>query len=77
MVLLAVRAIDFAIFGTLGTLWITGGVFIFFLYRWILRFEANAKAEDAPVPYARQADHEAPPRQRAPAADGALGSARA
>jgi len=76
MVLLAVRAIDFAIFGTLGTLWITGGVFIYFLYRWILRFEAGGRTTDAPVPYA-PADRETPSRHRAPAADGALGSARA
>ncbi len=39
MVLLAARAIDFAIFGTLGGLWIGGAVFIVVLYRWILRRE--------------------------------------
>lgn len=42
MVLLAVRAIDVAIFGTLGGLWIGGAVFIVVLYRWIARFERGA-----------------------------------
>lgn len=39
MFLLAVRAIDVAIFGTLGGLWLGGAVFIFVLYRWIARNE--------------------------------------
>lgn len=46
MVLLAVRAIDVAIFGTLGGLWIGGAVFIVVLYRWILRYE---RAEQPPA----------------------------
>lgn len=37
MSLLAVRAIDLAIFGTLGALWVGGAVFIVVLYRWIAR----------------------------------------
>ncbi len=39
MFLLAVRAIDVAIFGTLGGLWVGGAIFIVVLYRWIARFE--------------------------------------
>jgi hypothetical protein len=39
MFLLAVRAIDIAIFGTLGGLWLGGALFIFVLYRWIARSE--------------------------------------
>lgn len=39
MFLLAVRAIDVAIFGTLGGLWVGGAIFILVLYRWIARFE--------------------------------------
>lgn len=46
MVLLAVRAIDVAIFGTLGGLWIGGAVFIVLLYRWILRFERSGMPSD-------------------------------
>lgn len=42
--LLAVRFIDLAIFGSLGTLWIAGAVFIFLLYRWILHFEAGGQS---------------------------------
>lgn len=62
MTLLAVRLIDLAIFGSLGGLWIGGAIFIVVLYRWILRFEAEA----------RPAEHDAPPttapqRRSAPA----------
>lgn len=39
MVLVAVRLIDVAIFGSLGGLWIGGAVFIAVLYRWLFRFE--------------------------------------
>ncbi len=39
MVLLAVRLIDLAIFGSLGGLWLGGVLFIVVLYRWILRYE--------------------------------------
>jgi hypothetical protein len=46
MVLLAVRAIDVAIFGTLGGLWIGGAVFIVLLYRWIIRFERSGVPSD-------------------------------
>jgi hypothetical protein len=46
MVLLAVRAIDVAIFGTLGGLWIGGAVFIVLLYRWIARFERSGVPSD-------------------------------
>jgi hypothetical protein len=46
MVLLAVRAIDVAIFGTLGGLWIGGAVFIVLLYRWIARFERSGQPSD-------------------------------
>ncbi|MBX7080532.1 MAG: hypothetical protein K1X88_15140 [Nannocystaceae bacterium] len=46
MTLLAVRAIDVAIFGTLGGLWIGGAIFIVVLYRWIIRFERNNPPDD-------------------------------
>ena len=39
MLLLGMRLIDLAIFGTLGSLWVGGAVFIFFLWRWVIRFE--------------------------------------
>lgn len=39
MPLVAVRFIDIAIFGSLGTLWIGGFIFIVVLYRWLLRYE--------------------------------------
>lgn len=44
MTLIAVRFVDVAIFGTLGTLWIGGLVFIIALYRWIIRIERERKA---------------------------------
>lgn len=46
MTLLAVRGIDLAIFGTLGSLWIGGAVFIYLLYRWIARFERATEPTD-------------------------------
>lgn len=47
MTLLAVRLIDFAIFGSLGGLWIGGAIFIVLLYRWVLRFERGEDPADA------------------------------
>lgn len=47
MPLLAVRLIDLAIFGSLGGLWIGGAIFIWVLYRWILRFERGDGPTDA------------------------------
>ena len=41
--LIAARPIDFAIFGTLGSLWLGGSVFIYVLYRWIFRFERQQR----------------------------------
>lgn len=41
MGLVAVRAIDLAIFGTLGGLWLFGATFIYVLYRWIARYERD------------------------------------
>ena len=52
MLLLAVRAIDLAIFGTLGSLWIGGAVFIYVLFRWIRRYEGKTSpffAKGAPA----------------------------
>lgn len=69
MVLLAVRAIDVAIFGTLGGLWIGGAVFIVLLYRWIARFErADEPTGGAGVVAAKAAP--APSTAKAPAALG-------
>lgn len=39
MPLVAIRFIDVAIFGSLGTLWVGGFIFIVVLYRWLLRYE--------------------------------------
>ena len=39
MPLVAIRLIDVAIFGSLGTLWVGGFIFIVVLYRWLLRYE--------------------------------------
>lgn len=50
MTLLAVRAIDLAIFATLGGLWVGGAIFIVVLYKWIARFERSAQPPDAPAP---------------------------
>lgn len=48
MALAAIRLIDLAIFGTLGTLWIGGLLFIVALYRWIRRYE-HAQGTDSQV----------------------------
>jgi hypothetical protein len=37
----AMRAIDLAIFGTLGGLWIIGAVFIWLVLRWVIRYERS------------------------------------
>ncbi len=45
MLLLGMRLLDFAIFGTLGTLWLGGAVFVVLLWRWVIRFE---RGDDVP-----------------------------
>jgi hypothetical protein len=45
--LIAVRPIDVAILGTLGALWLGGALFIYVLYRWIIRYE---RAESSGTP---------------------------
>jgi hypothetical protein len=63
MLLLAVRLIDLAIFGSLGVLWIGGATFIWLLYRWILRFErGSGPATAAGVPVLARS--EPAPRER-------------
>lgn len=54
MPLLGMRLIDLAIFGTLGSLWVGGAFFLYFLYRWVIRFERDggsppAQLEPEPV----------------------------
>jgi hypothetical protein len=44
--LIAVRPIDLAILGTLGTLWLGGALFIYVLYRWIIRYERERGGGD-------------------------------
>jgi hypothetical protein len=39
---MVVRSIDFAIFGSLGTLWVAGLWFTVLLYRWILKSERES-----------------------------------
>lgn len=46
MTLLAVRFIDIAMAFSMGGLWLFGAGFIYVLYRWILRFEAQEHATD-------------------------------
>jgi hypothetical protein len=41
MGLIAVRAIDVAIFGSLGALWGLGAVFIYLVWRWVIRYERS------------------------------------
>lgn len=49
MVVVAARLIDYAIFGSLGGLWLFGGLFIVVLYRWIGRFERDQAPSPKPV----------------------------
>jgi hypothetical protein len=78
MLLLAVRPLDLAIFGTMGGLWIFGAAFIYFVWRWAARTEeerANPvmRAGDPPVPPAAPLAPRAPKARPAKADD--LGSA--
>ncbi|MBV1859026.1 MAG: hypothetical protein KUG77_11495 [Nannocystaceae bacterium] len=41
MSLLALHVLDVAIFGTMGGLWIFGAAFIYFVWRWAMRTEAE------------------------------------
>lgn len=55
MSLLALQVLDVAIFGTMGSLWIFGAAFIYFVWRWAMRTEAERAnpvlhAGDPPVP---------------------------
>jgi hypothetical protein len=50
MTLLAVRAIDLAIFGTMGSLWVGGAIFIYVLYRWIAKYERGENTSQPPMP---------------------------
>ena len=50
MTLLAVRAIDLAIFGTMGSLWVGGAIFIYVLYRWIAKYERDENTSQPPLP---------------------------
>jgi hypothetical protein len=50
MTLLAVRALDLAIFATMGSLWVGGAIFIVVLYRWIVRFERGDDTAKPPMP---------------------------
>ena len=68
MLLLALRPLDVAIFGLMGSLWIFGASFIYFVWRWAIRTEderANPvmRAGDPPVPPAPPLS----PRARKPA----------
>lgn len=47
-VLLAVRAIDVAIFGSMFGLWCFGAWFIAVVWRWVFRFEATSGDSFAP-----------------------------
>lgn len=41
--LLAVRPIDLAIFGTMGALWLGGALFIVLVWRWVIRYERESQ----------------------------------
>jgi hypothetical protein len=76
--LLAVRPIDLAILGTLGALWAGGAVFIYLLYRWILRYERAQGSGDSPgVATISFDDGHAPSRPRDKEPKRSLGSAPA
>ena len=73
MLLLALRPLDVAIFGSMGALWVFGAAFIYFVWRWAMRTEeerANQmmRAGDPPVQPA------APIQPRAPKARGSESS---
>ncbi len=55
MLLLALRPLDVAIFGLMGSLWIFGATFIYFVWRWAMRTEEERtnpvmRAGDPPIP---------------------------
>lgn len=41
LTLLAARPIDFAIFFSMGALWVFGATFIYFVWRWVMRFDSR------------------------------------
>lgn len=62
MTLLAARPVDFAIFFTMGGLWLFGAVFIVLVWRWFLRFERREGSSfDPPVEQRRPVP---PPRAK-------------
>jgi hypothetical protein len=69
MTLLALRLVDVAIFGTLGTLWIGGATFVFLLWRWVIvreRAELAAVAVEVPEPPAARLRPRTPSRTAEP-----------
>lgn len=75
MSLLALQVLDVAIIGTMGGLWIFGAAFIYFVWRWAARTEAERaspvmRAGDPPFPPAAPlAGHAVKPLAEEPAAD--------
>jgi hypothetical protein len=45
MGLIAVRAVDVAIFGSLGALWTIGALFSYLVWRWVIRYERSGTGE--------------------------------
>ena len=75
MSLLALQLLDVAIFGTMGGLWIFGAAFIYFVWRWAIRTEAERanpvmQGGEPPFPPAAPlAGRPAKPIAKEPAAD--------
>lgn len=72
--LLAARPIDFAIFFTMGGLWLFGAIFIVLVWRWILRFDANPDPRPKVSPTPSTARHRlTAPHSPSPTASDLLG----
>lgn len=58
--LLAVRVIDLAIFATMGSLWLGGAVFIYFVWRWVIRYERQTEGPSVESDMAQPRPHTVP-----------------
>jgi hypothetical protein len=70
MPLVAVRPIDLAIFASLGGLWIMGALFVYWVWRWVIRYERSTRRPEPLLHPPRQQTSIRPARQSSTTAGG-------